>query len=228
MPINQNDLFPHIHPLNRGLAVDQIIEAYPFLNDWRKSFVNHYGYILDKDYLNEEKMNGAIRFLITKFKQDDIIDSIKNLTDAYGTTLFKKSKRRQLEQQDISLFWAFETGAFIVINRAITERAPERYFLLIDRCFLYAGNYKEVWNERERLRLGGIGRHKKFDDIKKILYEKWLSYPWNKRRQKAFITASDLDNDESLYKPNHQHPKFSTIINWVREWKKALKQIDKP
>jgi len=135
MPINQNDLFPYIHPLNRDLTVDQIIETYPFLNDWRKSFVNHYGYILDKDYLNEEKMNGAIRFLIPEDNIYNVMDAIAGFIDKYEER-DDLEKIRTLDIKDISLFWVAETSAFILINAFIEDQSANNA-IMITKCLVW-------------------------------------------------------------------------------------------
>lgn len=213
MPINQNDLFPYIHPLNRGLTVDQIIEAHPFLNDWRKSFVNHYGYILDKDYLNEEKMNGAIRFLIPEDNVDNIIDAIAGFIDKYEERE-DLEKIRTLDIKDMSLFWVAETSAFILINVFIEDQSANNA-IMITKCFGMARNLKDLWQDRSGRRTGGNAKKELYALAEQQMLEIWLDFPLDRRKdtnRSYFWLSKETNNPFNL--------KERTIKRHIRKWHK--------
>ncbi len=206
--LSHKKLFPHIHPLLKPDA--QIIDM---LANWNDDLCTHYGSHLPNEYLNEKKLELAIEYLNKLSKKTNT--AINKLIKAHNTCNLCNTPKLVLEYGDISIFWLFQTAAFILLNQYIAKQEPAIAFL-IEKCFRNALNYKLGWIERAGRRDGARGRDTKYRGIEQEMFMAWCTYPLDRKKdthRSAFW----------LMKSHNPHGlKESTIKKYIREWKKNL------
>lgn len=203
-----SNLFPHIHPLQKPDA--QIIDM---LANWNDDLCTHYGSHLPNEYLNEEKLELAIEYLSKLSKNPNT--AINKLIEAHNTCNLCNTPKLVLEYGDISIFWLFQTAAFILLNQYIAKQEPA-IAILIAKCFRNALNCKLGWNERAGRRDGARGRDTKYRGIEQEMFMAWCTYPLD-RKKDTHRSAFWLMNNH-----NPHGLKESTIKKYIREWKKNL------
>lgn len=211
------ELFPHIHPLNVNQNL-QVPELYLWETDLRTHFLSH----IPNNYLNEEKLGAAIKFL-RKLSCDKII-AIKRLMRRYDSRNMNKTPKLVLENGEFSIFWLFQTSAFILLNEYM-ERPCIETERMINDCFRNAQNYKIGWNEREGRRRGGANRAHSAE-TKERFHQKWLNFSEH-LKQNTYNSALTLYDYQELYSAEEfakekRSPAMRTLKDWCREWKKAL------
>lgn len=211
------ELFPHIHPLtpNQHAQISQ-------LQLWAVDLDTHFLSHIPNNYLNEEKLSLAIKFL--RKLSSDKITAIKRLMRHYDSRDMNRSPKLILEHGDISIFWLFQTSAFILLNEYIECPCIETERMIND-CFRNAQNYKLGWNEREGRRRGGANRAHSAE-TKERFHQKWLNFS-GQLKKNVFRAALTLYDDPTLYNAEEftkekRSPAIRTLKDWCREWKKAL------
>lgn len=203
-----SNLFPHIHPLQKPDA--QIIDM---LANWNDDLCTHYGSHLPNEYLNEEKLELAIEYLSKLSKNPNT--AINKLIEAHNTCNLCNTPKLVLEYGDISIFWLFQTAAFILLNQYIAKQEPA-ITILIAKCFRNALNCKLGWNERAGRRDGARGRDEKYRRIEQEMFMVWCTFP-NNRKNNTQMSANWLMQNHNPY-----GLKESTIKKYIRKWKKNL------
>ncbi len=206
--LSHEKLFPHIHPLQKPDA--QIINA---LANWDDDLCTHYGSHLPNGYLNEKKLELAIEYLSKLSKKTNI--AINKLIKAHNTCNLCNTPKLVLEYGDISIFWLFQTAAFILLNQYVAKQEPA-IALLIEKCFRNAQNCKLGWNERSGRRNGAHGRDSKYRTIEQEMFRVWCLFP-NSRKNDTQMSANWLMQNHNPY-----GLKESTIKTYIRKWKKIL------
>ena len=183
-----SNLFPRIHPLQKPDA--QIIDM---LANWNDDLCTHYGSHLPNEYLNEKKLELAIEYLNKLSKKTNT--AINKLIKAHNTCNLCNTPKLVLEYGDISIFWLFQTTAFILLNQYIAKQEPAIAFL-IEKCFRNALNYKLGWIERAGRRDGARGRDTKYRGIEQEMFMVWCTFP-NNRKNNTQMSANWLMNNHN-------------------------------
>lgn len=208
--------FPYLHPLYRNQQ-----ENNPVLRPFRHDIETHYESHLPQGYLNLEKLEKSITFLNTI--SGNKIEAIEILSERFDSTDLRRMPKLILENGPYSIFWLFQTSAFLLLNLYIespTEELKDAIYI----CFRNAQNYKIGWIEREGRRKGAAGKIAKFAELEKKFYTKWKTYSTTCKKL-TYRSTFELFNEAELYpKPtpedDYKIPSMRTLQKWIREWHK--------
>ena len=206
--LSHKKLFPHIHPLHKPNA--QMINT---LANWGDDLRTHYDSHLPNGYLNEEKLELAIEYLDKLSKKTNV--AINKLIRAHNTCNLCDRPKLVLEHGDISIFWLFQTAAFILLNQYIATQEPKAANL-IHKCFRNALNCKLGWIERAGRRDGARSRDKKYRGIEQEMFETWCRFPASR------MANTQRSADWLMNNHNPHELARSTIERYIRKWKKNL------
>lgn len=210
--IPYNELFQYIHPLNKKLKIKKALQDFHIPFDFNISLKNHYGFILNENYITEEKIQLALKFLNDNYQQDNIVEKaiefIKTPQRQYNNQV------RELDFKEVSYFWVYTVSAFIFLNLYIEKESADLY-QKIWHCFDKAETYKELWIDRYGRRKGSTIRKDNYKTIEESMRLVWLTFP-ETRKNDTQMSCNWLytnHNPGNIFKE-------STIKTHIRKWKK--------
>ncbi len=205
------ELFPHIHPLKKPADIIEFLQHYDLPPELETHLHNHYEFVLNGDFLNVAKIGRSLRYFSEQ--SEDIIAAIKQLVDNYGVLDMSKLPSMKLKQDDMFFFWAFETGAFILLNQIIISGRANSFGIL-QNCFQNGQMYKAVYIRDPKRGAGANTRGNKYKKIEAEMRAAWERFPEYRKKD------TQMSYNWLIKSHNPHNLKESTIKAYIRRWRK--------
>lgn len=209
--ISAADLFRVIDPLKKPVDIIEFLQRYDLPLELETHLHNHYEFILNGDFLNPAKIERSLRYFSEQ--GEDIIAAIKQLVDNYGVLDMTRLPSMKLKRDDMFFFWAFETGAFILLNQIIVSEHRNLIWQM-QTCFQNGQMYKAVYIRDPKRSEGAKIRGNNYKQIENEMRAAWKSFPESRKNntQKSCNWLMQNHNPYNL--------KESTIKAYIRRWRK--------
>ncbi len=183
------DLFQAIDPLKKPADIIEFLQRYHLPTELKVHLHNHYEFVLNGDFLNPAKIERSLRYFGEQ--NEDIISAIQQLVEKYGILDMTKLPSMKLKHDDLFFFWAFETGAFVLLNQIIISGHTD-LFGMLQNCFQNGQMYKLGWELLKGKYKGGNNSVAKREAKKLFVFELW------EKHQKEWAKLSDKEKYEKL------------------------------
>jgi len=211
------ELFPHVHPLK---PID--VRKNPLLEKLDPIFIKEHRYYL-ANYLDGTRVEVSMKILgRCAGKGSNMAKAIEKFIRTFDILDVSKTADKIVvkgSEPGAWIIWIFVTSAFVLLNEAIKADNLIPFIPDIEICFKNAHEYKKLWHERKGRYKGADGHAVADRELKAEIYTKWQDIRNQNRKNNTKAAANYLYGDCGYA----EKLKYSTLIRYIREWRKSAK-----